>query len=123
MRTKTIDKKIYIKARGEGLSQVSAYKLAGGRGKTFATIATNACLFEKKLQIKDDLIQLMKEKRNLALRQLTVKKAKEDSFRDLVIAIATLIDKIQLLEGRPTENIAQVTQIYLPDQKQSQFTQ
>jgi len=113
-RLPKIDVKTYKELRGQGLSQPDAYMAAGGEGKTRLIVASNASVFEKKHDLKDDIILKLKDKRGVALRALSPQKAKKESFRNLAISIGILTEKIQLLEGKPTQASASVVKVYLP---------
>ena len=119
-RPPKIDVKTYKELRGQGLSQPDAYSAAGGEGKSRFVLASNASIFEKKHELKDDIIKKLKDKRGVALRALSPQKARKESFRNLAISIGILTEKIQLLEGKPTQHSASVVKLYLPEQRPEQ---
>jgi len=116
-RKPKINKEVYKEMRSQGLSQAKAYELAGGYAKDPAVLAANASQYEKRMQLKGDIIKMLEEKRRVALRALSPQKAKSESFRNLVISVGILTEKIQLLKGKPTQHTASAVKLYLPEQR------
>ncbi len=89
-------KEAYLKASGGFISDENA-RVEGSKLAKKITTDSNT---------KEDFLSALKKKREEALASLTQDKLEKANARDTAISLGILIEKVQLLSGQPTENVA-----------------
>jgi hypothetical protein len=106
----SVDSALFLNLIKEGYTQKEAYKSANSSKVTDKTATVEGSRVAKTLlsnpDTKRDFLEALKEKREQALKALTPDKLKKASAKDTAISLGILIEKVQLLAGEPTENIA-----------------
>lgn len=106
--------KAYVKARGQGLPQFQAAKIAGFASSSENGLMIKASRFERAHQA--EVTAEMDRVRRAALKHITEEKLENTGTRDLAVTAAILTDKIELLEGRATSRTLSVN--YALNEKQ-----
>jgi hypothetical protein len=106
-RKQSVDHKILVKALGEGHSPDEAAMLAGAKSKDRSSLASTT---RKILRAHPEYQEIIKEKireRKLQLLDaMSEEKMEQASLSQQAVAFGIMVDKGELLEGRPTQRVA-----------------
>ena len=109
-RFKKVDKEGFLKHLKEGYTQAEAYRMSTPKAITDGSAYTLGSALAGELlsdiETKNDIISALDKKRWALLDGVTPQKIATTGVKDLFISIGIATEKIQLLSGQPTEQVA-----------------
>lgn len=106
-----VDRQLFMELIGKGFTQDEAYIKAGGIATTNSTARSEAVklkqvIFASDPSTKITFLDRLQQTRNELLENITPFDMQTASLKDKAISLGIMIEKVQLLSGQPTENVA-----------------
>jgi hypothetical protein len=106
-RKTKINHEIFIEAAGRGLPNSEAVKLAGSEAKSTASLKVAASqILSNHPEYRGVIEGKLAEKKLMILDAMSEEKAQEATLSQQAVALGIVIDKAELLAGRPTQRMA-----------------
>lgn len=101
-----LDLGLLVEGLSQGMTHAQAAKHAGSTAKSrnaLSGVASQA--LRRHPELREDVLESMKNRRIQAVQSLSKQKMDKASAKDLAIVVGILTEKINLMEGKPTQRV------------------